>query len=120
MTFNKPCRICNRAVPAMPQRLPPASATFKELKGSYELRIRIRGAHAPSYIIVITEGILYVYEESGATSGDDGLLCSFTLPANVLQNQVRAFRCNYGLKVVMPKARPNGIIVQVPLIDDND
>lgn len=102
----------------MPRQIPSAAVTFKELKDSYELRIRIPDTQTHSYIIVITEGVLYIYEDIVVASEDNRLLCSYNLPANVVQGQVRALCRNYGLKIIMPKAPANGIIVQVPLIRD--
>jgi len=121
MTFRKPYRICNMAIPGKPE--PTAgnengvTATLKELKDRYELRIWIPGSRKRNYAVSITDGILYVYEDKVKDlSSKSDILGRFILPANVQQDKVEAYYRNYGLKIILPIASPGATTIRVPVL----
>ncbi|HEU4610172.1 MAG TPA: hypothetical protein VFS31_18760, partial [Chitinophagaceae bacterium] len=67
----------------------------------------------------ISEGILYVYQSHEASAEKNTLLACFTLPANVQQDKVTAFYRKYGIKILLPLAAPNGVIISIPVWEEN-
>jgi len=115
MTFKKPHRICNTPVviPGMAEgETNCITATLKELKDRYELRIGIPRFRKQDIDVCITDGFLYVYESSKVSGR---VLGYFLLTANVQQDEIKAFYRNYGLKIVMPLARPDGKVIHIPI-----
>ncbi len=121
MTFRKPHRICNIAADSL---IDPVAAkcevittTLKELKDKYELRISIPGFKKHDYKMYVTGGVLYVCKENERVLKDDCSLSGhFLLPANIWQDEIKAFYRNYGLKVIMPIIPPDGKIINIPII----
>lgn len=118
MPFKKPYRICNKTVLAMPDHSSAVTATLKELKDRYELRLWIPGSKRHNYTVVIAEGTLYVYESGEPALNPSEIYGSFMLPANVRQDKVTALLRNYGLKIIMPLAPANGIMIRVPVLKE--
>ncbi|WP_118953493.1 hypothetical protein [Taibaiella helva] len=121
MTFRKPYRICNKANPAAcpaPLKSGAVTATLKELKDRYELRVWIPGSEQHDHFLSISEGLLYVYQSRSASSEKDVLLACFVLPANVQQDKVVAFCRKYGIKIIMPVAPLNGVVISIPVLQE--
>lgn len=117
MIFRKPYRICNKAIDDVSGQDPAVKATLKEVGNCYELRVSIPGAAKQNFSVVISEGILYIYNISAKTAHEkDHPLACFLLPAHVQPDKTTALLRSYGLKIRMPKIPRDGIIIRIPVL----
>lgn len=108
MSYKKPCRICNNASFDIPSLEKPdlVTATLKELKSRYELRICIPAVrHDAELSVFIWDNSVQVFNQelNQDHKKTDSLLFRFLLPSNVLTLNIRALKRPYGLNVILPK-----------------
>lgn len=123
MSFKKPCRIHNATRTSIPVGFSGneyrTNAALTEYKDRYELRVWIPHVDKRTFGACIKDGILIVYENFREAENDkQNVLACFLLPANAQQNKAEGLWRNYGLKIVIPIAVPEGKTIKVPIIGE--
>ena len=125
MPFLKPFHICNDlqikplAILQQEQCIH-QSAILKDLEDVYELRLHLTDIKAANFSVFIQDHILNIdmIKHTGnlEIQGWETILRMF-LPADVMQNMVRAFIRPYGIKITLPKksVRETSKRIEVPL-----
>jgi hypothetical protein len=111
MSFLKPFHICNDlqikplAILQQEQCIH-QSAILKDLGDVYELRLHLSDIKAASFSIFIEDHILNIdmAKHTGNLEIEEReTILRMFLPADVMQDMVRAFIGPYGIKVILPK-----------------
>lgn len=125
MSFLKPFRICNDlqikplAILQQEQCIH-QSATLKNLEDVYELRLHLSDIKAASFSVFIQDHILnidMIRHAGNLEIEEQETILRMFLPADVMQNMVRAFIRPYGIKVILPKKsiRKTDRRIEVPI-----
>jgi hypothetical protein len=125
MPLLKPFRICNdlqiKPLAILQQEhCIHQSATLKDLEEVYELRLHLSDIKAASFSVFIQDHILNIDKIKHAGNlqiEEQETILRMFLPADVLQDMVRAFIRPYGMKIILPKKsiRETGRRIEVPV-----
>lgn len=125
MSFLKPFRICNdlqiRPLAILQQgQCIHQSAFLRVLEDAYELRLHLSDIKAVRFLVFIQDHILNIdtIKHAGTLEIEEReTILRMFLPADVVQDMVRAIIRPYGLKIILPKKsiRATGRRIEVPV-----
>lgn len=123
MSFEKPCRIRNKAISIhwddLLQASHPVQASLKELADHYELFIRIDTAAYRQLSLFLGDGRLWLMDSGVFPALTNDVVGSFMFPADACPDGMRGYRNESGIRVVLPLKARDGHLQQVPLLEEN-